>query len=280
MSLPSFHCVSIPTAPTVSCPPSPKNPRGSKITAVVQQTHAAFRASRWVVIAAPVKCKHGLREDWCAICKEPGLADARGTAKPYRYHRAAGGPDVVRYGLASSGSLPNVRYGYSGEPGCLRRVETRLVVLTPEECERQERGWKHVAGRRSYSTLLVRDWHVDARSKNFCPICEKPLSQGRYICASHSKCYSLTTWLAYDKLAAERDRLLDSDALTMTLEIADNVLMMEPQEAVLFVKAHIRLQTEQRMAAKGYAQARYFAEIFSDIKQAFLKFAPRRALQC
>jgi hypothetical protein len=46
---------------------------------------AALRAP--IVEVVTTKCKHGLREDWCATCKEQnddGCVDSRGTAKAYK----------------------------------------------------------------------------------------------------------------------------------------------------------------------------------------------------
>ena len=154
-----------------------------------------------------------------------------------------------------------------GSARCPRSV--RFNQVTPEDvawCERQSafpRLRVSAAGVACHEQRLFADIAVFA-AKN----------------AARLERQVLRTATVVDDGSAERDRLLDSDGLTITEEIADQVLMMGPKEAALFVKAHIRLQTEQRMAANGHAQARYFAEIVSDIKRAFLKFSPRRATQC
>ncbi|MHB8218170.1 MAG: hypothetical protein ACYDDS_19015 [Candidatus Sulfotelmatobacter sp.] len=87
-------------------------------------THRDCRASQWAAptfeVVVPVKCKHGLREDWCAFCNgriEPACVDARGTATSYQQRKkhkkdltasngvlypseriAQEGPDTVRPG--------------------------------------------------------------------------------------------------------------------------------------------------------------------------------------
>jgi hypothetical protein len=58
----------------------------------------------------------------------------------------------------------------------LKPSEKRFQQVTPEDVD-----WGLRQG--------IRNWNIDGRSKNHCPLCDELLKEGRYICPSHSKKY-------------------------------------------------------------------------------------------
>jgi hypothetical protein len=58
-------------------------------------------------VTPSVKCKHGLREDWCAICKAYNdCVDSRGTAKPYKQSKNRKKDHIKRGVLYPSERIP------------------------------------------------------------------------------------------------------------------------------------------------------------------------------
>jgi len=247
-------------------------------------------ASQWTAptfeVAAPVNCKHGLREDWCAFCKP--CWDYLAPKKPMEAKRSYQQQKKRKkdFALSTGGVLyPSERIAQEGTdkvkpgadtlwsivPACdLPKPEARFHQVTPEDvdwCERQ--------------SAFAHSHAMPRKAKNFCP------ELGMYLlenwepriehttiapCVVKSWAITLQEWNNSIKAAkaakVEEDRrmkLFYKQCDGLSPEQFEKAQRLPFKGAVRYVAACKRWLVEKAMVAKGHPNAPYEVRSLNEI---------------